>query len=48
MEIPPFGLKESVEVIESRIPGGRFLTTVLLCLLLLSVATACGAYLYRN
>jgi len=37
-------VKEVVEMIESRIPGGRYVISILLCLLIL---TASGVYLYH-
>jgi hypothetical protein len=41
-------VKEVVEMIESRIPGGRYVTSALICLLVLTAATASGLYLYHS
>jgi hypothetical protein len=35
-------------MIESRIPGGRYVTSILICLLVLTAATAPGIYLYHS
>jgi hypothetical protein len=50
--LPPIGVsgvsvKEVVEMIESRIPGGRYVISILLCLLVLTAATASSVYLYH-
>ncbi len=34
-------------MIESRIPGGRYVTSILICLLVLTAATASAVYLYH-
>ncbi len=41
-------VKEVIEMIESRIPGGRYVTSILICLLVLTAATAPGIYLYHS
>jgi len=40
-------VKEVVEMIESRIPGGRYVISILLSLLVLTGATASAVYLYH-
>ena len=40
-------VKEVVEMIESRIPGGRYVTSILISLLVLTIATASAVYLYH-
>lgn len=35
-------------MIESRIPGGRYVTSILICLLILTAATASAVYLYHS
>jgi membrane protein DedA with SNARE-associated domain len=47
MNVSGVSVKEVVEIVESRVPGGRYVIPILLCLLILTVATACGAYLYH-
>lgn len=39
--------KEFVEMIEDRIPGGKYLTTTALTLVVLALITAASVYLYR-
>jgi membrane protein DedA with SNARE-associated domain len=48
MNVSGVSVKEVVEMIESRIPGGRYVISILLCLLILTATTACGAYLYHT
>jgi type II secretory pathway component PulF len=40
-------VKELVEMIESRIPAGRYVITILIYLLILTTATASGIYVYH-
>jgi CBS domain containing-hemolysin-like protein len=48
MDISSVPLKEAVELIESRIPGGRWLTTVVLSLILLVVMISSFLYIWSR
>jgi hypothetical protein len=48
MNVSGVSVKEVVEMIESRIPGGRYVTSILIGLLVLTLATATGIYLYHT
>jgi hypothetical protein len=47
MNVSGVSVKEVVETIESRIPYGRPVISILIVLLVLTVATASGIYLYH-
>ena len=47
MNVTGLSVKEVAEMIESRVPGGRLVTSLLLSLLALTTATACAVYLYH-
>jgi hypothetical protein len=47
MNVSGVSVKEVVEIIESRIPGGRYVTSILISLLALTVAVWSGIYLYH-
>jgi len=48
MNVSGVSVKEVVEMIEARIPGGRYITSILICLLVLTAATASALYLYHS
>ena len=48
MDFSGVSLKEFVEMIEARIPGGKWVTTVILSLLVIVLAVFCVRYLGEN